>query len=174
MIISLPLTSDVALGENRIIEPDDSQVSIPNTILPILNFQHVTLNPGNPTATDEQRDSTLLGRTIIRAPSLPQLDTQLLTLAKGLWELELMLTSIADFAATPANLAMVEVLMLYPLTGIVFHRLALVPNIIGGNTHYVNHRFLLNAPARLDLRTPATAVGQNVTGIVSLNCVRIL
>lgn len=173
MIVTIPLTTDLTLGVNQSLQGLDSEVELPPTIVPIVPLLHVTINAGIPSATDEQRDSTLIGRSVIRGPSLAQLDTNVLTLAKGLWELDIELTNIADFAATPANAAMVEFQMIYQPSG-VSHRLAVVPNIIGGNTHYVKHLFLLNTTALLFIRTPATIAAQNVTAILSLNAVRFL
>lgn len=170
MIISTPITSDLGLGTNQILEPRDSQVEIPPALLPVVDFIQVLTNPIDSTIVT--LGSFLARSTVTRGPSLPLLQTTFARLPKGLWNISTSLYTLSDFAATILVPAIIEILLLYQVG--LAHRLNSHFLIIGSKEHQTFHKFLLNTEATLILATPATAAAQNLVAVASVDCSRIL
>lgn len=169
MIVDLPLNYALTSGQDRIIPTeDDARLIVPSTLAPVvLALQPTKVDTAGVTQFQSVIDSVL----VTRAPASAQLDTTVVTIQRGLWELELELSFNADFASTPAAPTAVSMVLSYQ------GALTILSNIFmhaGDATTLSRYRLLLSSSADIILRTPATAAGQNVSARLNVNAIRIL
>ena len=172
MIIDGPITFDLTLGQDRRVPQEgDAQTDVPPVINPVvlaLRPTRLLTQPANPTLTD----STLFDFFISRVNQVA-LTSTLVTLAKGLWELEMSVASIFDFNPVPplTNASPVELSLTNSLvTTVIGSRFP----AIGSFTDYNRLRILLLEPTAINLFVPLTGVTDDLSVQVSLNCIRII
>ena len=169
MIVDFPMNFGLVVGQDRVIpEDNDARLYVPPSIVPVvLALQRTSIDITGNTNSESVVDS----QVVTRAPSSGALDTTIVLLTKGLWEIEAELSYNSDFASVPATPSVVQLGLVYQgittnLSNLFLH--------IGDATTYSRWRFLFTSAASLILRTPATGVGQNLTARAGLNGIRIL
>lgn len=174
MIVDNPINYGLVVGQQRLIpEVDDARLQVPSIIMPIVGALQTTNVVLLAQAAVEQSQSCLLSNVVSRAPSSAQQDTTVLTLAKGLWELEFEQIAHLDYGGTPGALVRVQTMLQYQ--GQQTAVLTFMVGTGGGvGSAYNRFRFLFNSVASVFMRTPATGVAQNVAHQLTMNAIKIL
>lgn len=169
MIIDSTAIVDLAVGvDRRIIEVGDVQIALRSEVglqVPLIK----TTRSVRDTAI-VQNESAFLHLSQLRV-NQAALTTAIMTLSKGLWEIQVALTSKFNWLVAPGTLGGVRIEMVYSGdTNTLIYHLA----TIGTFTNYVVFNYLLNETAVLQFVTDITGVGQNSDARVSVNAVRRL
>jgi len=169
VIVDLPLNYGLVVGQDRVIQQtDDARLYVPPAINPVvLALQPSKVN----TPGADQIQSAIESTLVTRAPLSTSLDTTVMRLAKGLWELELELSFNADFGSSPATPSQIQMVFNYQTGFIVLSNLFLHA---GDATTYSRYRVLISSVGIILLRTPATAAAQNLSARLNVNAIRIL
>lgn len=170
MIVDSPMNIALAIGqERRRIENGDAQLSIPPVILPVL----LGLQPHTVAVSSSvvQNQSVLAKQQTVRVNQAAITQT-IITLGKGLWELEMTLATQFNYLGAVGTLNGSHLQLLYPgPTAInLLERFAQ----IGTFTDYNRMRLLLTQDVTLQLVMDITGVGQNMDASCTINCIRIL
>jgi len=172
MIIDGPNTIDLAIGtDRRIIEPSDAQLSLPPTLVPVL----LNARPHSPAPTNVttvfQGSALSRDTSINQAPSSGATSVNVMMLDKGLWELEITLTTLFDYTTTPAIGSAAEWrIFLAGVTMQLLRRMA----FIGSFVDYNRVRLLLTSASQINLLAGATAAAQNSYTSGTVNAIKIL
>lgn len=169
MIIDTPTVVDVAVGvDRRIMQQGDAQILLkPEVELGVVMLK-TTRSVRDSTIV--QNESAFLHLTQLRV-NQAALTTPIMLLAKGLWTIEMTLTTKFNWAVAAGTLGGVKAEMVYSgdTNTLIMHVAT-----IGMFTNQVIYNFLLNENATLQLTTDITSVGQNSDARVSVNAVRHL
>lgn len=171
MIVDSPVTSDLTLGQDkRIPEQADSQTVVPASVIPVVLALRPTNIPSGGvgvTIVDSGMFSLDISRTNQAAVT-----QALVTLAPGLWELEMTLATQFDYAGAVGTLngADIEFSDSIGRTARVLSRFAQV----GTFSDFNRVRILPRNPLNVNLTVSITAVGQHLDARVFLNCIRII
>lgn len=170
MIVDAPITTDLTVGQDRRIPQDgDTQTIIPATVLPCV----LSLKPmsPNPLASTPNLESAYRSTSVAIAPSSAAADVDIMTLAPGLYELELNMASWFDFTKTGAADSFCGIYLIYlNVNMLLLYRYATT----GSFNDYNRLRLLLKAQGTIGRRNGATAVAQNITFTTMINAIRIL
>jgi hypothetical protein len=169
VIVDSPLTLSLTVGQDRRI-PDqlDARIEVPPVIIPIVLALQPTKVLEN-TSTPQQQ--SFFTESIFTRTNQPTTAQTIGTLAKGLWELEITLSSWFNYNNTPGALNRVQID--YFMSNLI------VPSINrfagpGSYTDYQRVRILVEQQCAILHRVPATAVGENLSTVATLNAIRII
>jgi hypothetical protein len=170
MIIDSISNVGLAIGtDRRSLEQSDAQLSVPNIRLPVLLA--LETHQGTPGASIVTRQSYLFTQVISRT-NQAALSLGMGILGKGLWEMEMTLSSWFNFSTTVgANLG-VELQLTYKNnTYDLLRRLALLNQTF---TDFNRLRLLLEEDSQISVKAEITGVGQSLDAIATVNAIRVL
>lgn len=170
MIIDYGGTIDLAVGtDRRTMEQGDAQVVIPNVVLPIVLNLRPTFIAVNTTTKIEGSILLTFQQTQLASVAGSTLNVQ--TLAKGLWELEMSLSSLYSYAVTvAANRSLQAILSYQGQTSTLMTRFP----TIGSFVDLARFRLLLTSDATIQMIQPTTGVSETFIYHLNANCIRIL
>jgi len=172
VIVDGPITYDLTLGqERRISQESDAQTVVPPSVSPVVLAIRPTVlrtQPANPT----EQGSSLFHFFIARLNQAAA-TTVLVTLPRGLWELELSQSCAFDYAAAfpLATLSGCEIQLAGSIATVAL--LVRFPTI-GAFVDYNRLRVLLQESMTINSFVPATGAAQNLAQKITVNCIRIL
>lgn len=172
MILNRPLLYDLTQGdEARIPTADDATLILPPVLQPVVLALRSTVlltQPPNPTLSGSAMFDFFQARVNGVATT-----SSMVTLPKGLWELELSMATSFDYTPVPplTNLSPVEIQLSNSLSTIVI--VSRFP-AIGSHQDFNRLRLLLLEPTSLNLFVPLTGVTDDLAVQLSCNCIRIL
>jgi hypothetical protein len=170
VIVDAGITTDLTVGQDRRIPQDgDTQTLVPPVVAPVV----LALKPmsPNPVLGTGNIESAYRSTSVSVAPSSAANDVDIMTLAPGLYELELNMASWFDFVKTAAADSFVGIYLIYlNVNMVLLYRYA----AIGSFNDYNRLRLLLKSQATIGRRNGATGVGQNLTFTTLINAIRIL
>lgn len=168
MVIDSPLTFGLTVGaDRRIPQEGDSQVIVPALVLPIalMAQPHSALNSS----------ASFQGSGIIDVTSTltngAGIATTFMTLAPGLWELEINMASVFNFVGSVGTMNGAKTQLLYQT---ILNDLATLTAQIGSQSIYVRWRLLLVSVATLIHALDTNTVGQTTTSSTTVSAIRIL
>jgi hypothetical protein len=170
MIVDSAINIGLAIGvDRRILNADDTQVQIPSIIMP-------TLPAMQPTQPFSGAAEILTASTIVSGSSTvtnqAQADTQIITVAKGLWELQFIVNGFFNYATAGGLVVGAALKWTYlgaPIRSF-YQRFA----AIGTFVDVFTLRYLFQSNAILTMTQGITGVGQTADLIVNLNAIRLL
>jgi len=171
VIVDGPITYDLTVGaDRRITESGDAQTVVPPTVLPaalVLKPTQFILQPANPTV----RDSTQIEFQISRN-NQGNATSNVITLAPGIWELELSLSTQFDFVGGVGlmNGTSIKLTDAAATTIRIMERVANVGTFLD----YVRYRILVRQAVNVLLFVGATAVAEHMDVRLMGNFIRIL
>lgn len=169
MIIDSPTIVDMAVGvDRRVIESGDVQVFLKPEVrltIPILKTTRSVRD-----SSIVQNESAFLHVSQVRF-NQAALTTPIMLLAKGLWTIQMTLTSKFDWAAAAGVLGGIKAEMVYSgdTNTLLFHIAT-----IGLFVNQVTYTYLLNEQATLQLTTDITGAAQHSDARVTVNAIRNL
>lgn len=169
MIIDSPTIVDVAVGvDRRIIEHGDVQIVLKPEVLLNIPLLKTTRTVRDSTIT--QNESAFLHLTQARV-NQAALTTPIMILSKGLWTVQMTLTSKFNWAAVAGVLGGIKGEMVYSgdTNTLIFHIAT-----VGLFVNSVSYTYLLNDIATLQITTDITGVSQNSDARVTVNAIRHL
>lgn len=173
MIVDSPINYALAVGQDRIVPTeDDTKLFIPASLQPVvIAMQPTQIGSTLDALTTRRVFSTFAATEAIRAPLSGINQVNLMTLGKGYWELQMELTSQADFTGTPAAPSRVVSNLFYQS-----QNLAMMTDyhIVGVSTKYFTMRILLTDVAIVSLIQPATGAAQNLVSRLTVNAIKVL
>lgn len=170
MISDTPLIIDLLQGvERRIGEDGDAQFTVPSVGVVSIPLATPTLNVGG-SGAGTQRNS-LCGQSEFTLTNGGFVLTNLVTLTKGLWRINLDLTTLFNFTATAGARTSVNVMMAYQgVTLALLKRMA----FIGSFRDYVSFLILINSALDLTHRSDTNSVGQTSDSSIYFQCDKLL
>lgn len=171
MIIDSPILTAIAVGAGRVIpEVGDAQVQVPSTVIPILQVMQPTNYFLSSNGNDAGSNITTL--TLARN-NQAAIASQLQLLPKGLYDIEVMLSSSFNF--TPAGVPSLGASIRFGL-GASANRGTLLAHYaaIGVQSSSMRYRMLLLETIVFDLLVMITGAAENIGATATVNAVRIL
>ncbi len=169
MIIDGVNVLDLAIGtDRRIPEEGDTSLRIPSSILPVLlNAKRHTV----PALSTDVMDVSFITENSQSLNNQGTTSSVCVSLARGLWELELILVSQFDFASAVAGFKMSDIILTFKGAD---RRLLSRMAAIGSFTDYNRLRLLLDQTTTIKIRGSATALGEHLDQMAIINGIRIL
>lgn len=170
MIIDGPFNYSLTAGQLRVIPTsEDTKTVVPASIQPVVGAMQTTMS-GLTSATP--RETSFLTETErIQPASTAGIAVGVVTLVKGLWELEMNLSFQSDFAGTPAVPLRVRSQLSYQ--GNVFDLISFYLTI-GAREQFARFRLLLVDTGNVALNVPSTGAAQTMVGRLLVNATRVL
>lgn len=172
MIVDGPITVDLTQGQDRRIPQDgDTQTVVPPSVSPVvlaLRNTNFLTQPANPTIVDSTAWDFFQARLNQAAST-----NAMVTLAPGLWELEMLLTTSFDYVSAPPQVLAGAVAILASVGGVTTRLISRYP-AIGTFTDFNRMRVLLRTATLLQSFVPLTGAAQNAAFIIQVNAIRIL
>lgn len=169
MIIDSAVTYDLTIGQSgRRPTPDDAQVVVPPIISPVA----LTLMPHLDNVADTvELNASAFYHTQVSRTNQAAIQQIIATLAPGLYELELSLSTFSSFSTAVGAFVGTAILLTFG----TFQKAVLKRLAAGGSfTDYNRLRVLLRQDATLALEIGVTGVGQSLDGSAHVNVIRIL
>jgi len=170
MIVDTPLLSGIAIGTDRVVPQEgDAQVVIPSSIQPIIFPIQPHFNI-LPPAVDVQRGSVLTFLSATKLNVAAAIDT-VITLAKGLWTIEVNLCARANFTSNVLS-DVTTVRLFVPIGGAITIAALNLPTVAASLDF--KRELLLTQDTLLQVTTPATnAVATNsIAWTATVNAIR--
>jgi hypothetical protein len=175
VIVDNPLILNITAGAGRSIpETGDNQVVIPATMSPVVSpcQPHLLYSAS---AGLQGANLSFFNTIVVQRNNQAQVNTQILILPKGLYEIDVYLASKFNFTPAAAGTVGAEVVMFIGPAGanastIVISRWAFT----GSFTDTMRFRLMANDELRFDLRVGITGAAEFADARVGLNAVRIL
>ena len=171
MIVDSQFTYDLTVGQDRRIPADnDAQTFIPAQVSPVVLALQPTVfdsTGGNPT----YKNSVIINKSFAQN-NAGAFSSDLITLAPGLWELEMTMATQFDFVGTVATLngAAIRLIDTLATTVNVLKRIA----AIGTFTDYNRIRVLLRSATKINAFVGITTVAQHADADICVNAIRII
>lgn len=172
MIVDSPLITNLALGVDRRIPQDgDAQLVLPPTLNAVTEFLQPTLIDVSVAVL--QFGSFVETNTFVRTNAAALIST-LALLSKGLWRITYNCYWWWNYTGAVAGADFSAVRLKNTATGILSEIAFSYPLIDTAQNQIVQHQYLLNDNATIELSMPLNGVGETLIVRIGLNCEKVL
>lgn len=149
-------------------EASDNNVQVPNMILPVV----LALRAHESTIPGAIFQGSTISETLLASANSAPLTSQIITLAPGLWEIEISMTSWFNYNKVSADFNGTAVIFNYQGVNRTLMKRYAATNLSA--TDFARYRLLLSAVGTLSLNSSTTGVGQALDAQAIVNAIRIL